>query len=97
MEGKVEWGEMNALLEGAKVKIIVGNKSKGNGIPVEALDAHTHSSPCLADGRRDDWKNEWILPVYSLSLQRLVGWVRVININSYSGNNMSQWQSYFKN
>lgn len=37
---------MNVLCEGAKFKIIVRNENKGNGILVETLDAHTHSSPC---------------------------------------------------
>ena len=41
-----EWVGMNVLHKGAKFKITVRNKNKGNGIPVEALDAHTHSSPC---------------------------------------------------
>lgn len=37
---------MNVLLGGAKVKVIVRFKDKGNGIPLEVLDTHTKSSPC---------------------------------------------------
>lgn len=77
----VGWNQTFSL-EKSRWRTLLDLRTRARGLLWMFWKAHTPSSPCWADGRKDDWKNEWTLPVYSLSLRRLVGWVRVININN---------------